>query len=284
LPRAHRYYLPGYIWHLTHRCHNKSFLLQQECDRQRWVHWLRVARKKHGLSVLDYTVTCNHVHLLVYGTDDRYSIAGSMQLVAGRIAQEYNERLGRRGAFWEDRYHATAVESRTHLLKCITYIDLNMVRARAVAHPREWKYGGYHEIQNPGCSNRVIDLDRLLDLTRCADAESWRRTHANMIDAALKEAAGQRDDIWSQSVAVGSRAFVEEFASKLGMRLRRRSIEDAADNPELTSLREPRAAYEADEAMEGMAGCVEEFEGWVLTGDNKVAWSDVDEVRSEARS
>jgi putative transposase len=34
-----------------------------------------------------------------------------MQLIAGRVGQEYNQRKGRRGAFWEDRYHATAVGS-----------------------------------------------------------------------------------------------------------------------------------------------------------------------------
>jgi putative transposase len=30
-------------------------------------------------------------------------IAQSMQLIAGRTAQEYNQRKGRQGAFWEDR-------------------------------------------------------------------------------------------------------------------------------------------------------------------------------------
>ena len=56
-------------------------------------------------------------------------IAQSMQLIAGRTAQEYNERKGRHGAFWEDRYHATAIEANEHLHRCLVYIDLNMVRA-----------------------------------------------------------------------------------------------------------------------------------------------------------
>ena len=38
----------------------------------------------------------------------------------------------RKGAFWEDRHHATAVESGNHLLQCLVYIDLNMVRAWVV--------------------------------------------------------------------------------------------------------------------------------------------------------
>jgi hypothetical protein len=45
-----------------------------------------------------------------------------------------NQRKKRKGAFWEDRYHATAVESNEHLIQrlvYLVYIDLNMVRAAA---------------------------------------------------------------------------------------------------------------------------------------------------------
>ena len=52
-----------------------------------------------------------------------------MQLIAGRTAQEYNQRKDRQGAFWEDRYHATAIEADGHLHRCLIYIDLNMIRA-----------------------------------------------------------------------------------------------------------------------------------------------------------
>jgi putative transposase len=69
-----------------------------------------------------------------------------VQLVAGHTGQEYNILKGRKGAFWEDRYHATAIESGDHLLKCIVYIDLNMVRAGVVKHPSEWEAGGYNEM------------------------------------------------------------------------------------------------------------------------------------------
>ena len=85
------------------------------------------AKKCLGLSVLNYTVTSNHVHLLVNDTGSNV-IAQSMQLIAGRTAQEYNQRKDRQGAFWEDRYHATAIEADERLHRCLIYIDLNMVR------------------------------------------------------------------------------------------------------------------------------------------------------------
>ena len=73
-------------------------------------------------------ITSNHVHLLIKDTGPNV-IADSMQLIAGRTAQEYNQRKDRQGAFWEDRYHATAIEADEHLHRCLIYIDLNMVRA-----------------------------------------------------------------------------------------------------------------------------------------------------------
>ena len=108
--------------------------------------WLFEAKRRYGLVILNYTVTSNHIHMLVLDEEGRDVIPQSIKLVAGRTAQEYNLRKNRKGAFWEDRYHATAVESEQHLLRCLVYIDLNMVRAGVVSHPKEWPFGGYGEV------------------------------------------------------------------------------------------------------------------------------------------
>ena len=142
MPRAKRHFLPGYDRHITHRCHKKEFLLKFERDRRAWISWLFEAKKRYKLHVLNYMATSNHVHLLVLDSGERDTIPRSMQLIAGRTAQEFNQRKQRKGAFREDRYHATAVETNHHLIICLTYIDLNMVRAGAVAHPSEWPSKG----------------------------------------------------------------------------------------------------------------------------------------------
>ena len=95
MPRANRYFIPGHVWHITHRCHRSEFLLKFARDRKRWRHWLFEAKKRFGLSVLNYIVTSNHIHLLVKDTG-KDVIPKSMQLIAGRTAQEYNQRKNRR--------------------------------------------------------------------------------------------------------------------------------------------------------------------------------------------
>lgn len=91
--------------------------------------WLYQARKRYGLTILNTMITSNHIHLLVADDGGRDVIPNSIELVAGRTGQEYNQRKNRTGAYWEDRTHATAVETGDHLARCMAYLDMNMVRA-----------------------------------------------------------------------------------------------------------------------------------------------------------
>jgi REP element-mobilizing transposase RayT len=135
MPRANRHFLPGHVWHIIHRCHQKKFLLKFARDRRRYLHWLFEAKKRFGLSVLNYMITSNHVHLLIKDTEPNV-IADSMQLIAGRTAQEYNQRKGRQGAFWEDRYHATAIEADEHLHCCRQWVEQTLESGRTVRDDR----------------------------------------------------------------------------------------------------------------------------------------------------
>jgi hypothetical protein len=40
MARANRHYIPGHVWHITHRCHKKELLMKIVWDRRRWVDWL----------------------------------------------------------------------------------------------------------------------------------------------------------------------------------------------------------------------------------------------------
>ena len=55
MARAKRHYIPGHVWHITHRCHKREFLLKFPRDRRRWIEWLYQAKKRYcGLIVLNY--------------------------------------------------------------------------------------------------------------------------------------------------------------------------------------------------------------------------------------
>ena len=239
MPRAHRHFLQGHVWHLTHRCHERNFLLKFTRDRSNYLRWLYEARKRFGLCVLDYMVTSNHIHLLIKDTEEGV-IARSMQLVAGQTAQEFNRRKRRLGAFWEDRYHATAIETDAHLHRCLVYIDLNMVRAGVVHHPEEWMHSGYREIQEPPQRYRLIDLTARSALCGFRSVAEFQQAHREWVETALGQEAASRDDRWSQSVAVGSERFVDQVKAELGIKARHRQI---AGQDRTFALRESSQPY-----------------------------------------
>jgi len=240
MARAKRHYIPNQIWHITHRCHKREFLLKFSRDRKRWLQWLYEAKKRYGLDILNYNVTSNHIHLLVAGDHERDTIPNSIRLIAGRTGQEFNQRKNRKGAFWEDRYHATAVESGEHLIKCIVYIDLNMVRAGVVKHPSEWPFSGYNEIQNPKRKNVLINYQKLIYLLGFNSYEDFKIYHSTWVDLYLEDGRNIHDDQWTKSIAVGSNGFIDRIKSLMDARAIGRKIIEMGGSYQ---LREPGASY-----------------------------------------
>ena len=106
----------------------RTGLLKFARDRRRYLQWVFEAKKRYSLSVLGYAVTSNHVHLLVRDNGHRDVIPKSIQLIAGRTGQAFNKRKNRKGAYWEGRYHGTAIGANKHLIQCLVYIDLYPVK------------------------------------------------------------------------------------------------------------------------------------------------------------
>ena len=260
LPRANRYYAPGYVWHITHRCHKREFLLKFSQDRDAYRTWLYEARKRFGLCVMNYMITSNHVHLLVID-NEKEVISQSMQLVAGRTGQEYNGRKGRNGAFWEDRYHATMVDTQDYLLQCMLYIDCQMVRAGAVKHPSEWLHSGYNDIVEPVKRYRIIDQEKVVSYLGFLNRENFIADYRERVNAAVSGGDyRERDERWSEAVAVGNQGFLDGVKEKLGIKVKERKIEEAEGK---FCLKEPGSSYQGFFRVENGA----------LRGENGRFWN-----------
>ena len=120
------------------------------------------------------------------------------------------------------------------------YIDLNMVRAGAVDHPKDWVWSGYQEIQGKRCRNRVIDLKALKDVFEMDSVEHLRESHTEWIRAALGGAEMRRDEIWTKSVAVGSEEFVRRTRQRIGIKVKGRKVVEKGG---AFTLREPMSDY-----------------------------------------
>lgn len=123
MPRANRHFLPNHVWHITHRCHEKTFLLRFARDRRRFA---------------------------------------------------------------------------------------------------------------------VVDLAGLSALCGFTEVARFQQAHRQWIEETLAADAMARDDRWSESIAIGSKAFVEKVKVELGIKARYREIGEADGT---FALRESRRPY-----------------------------------------
>jgi len=140
-----------------------------------------------------------------------------MQHLEGEFAQGYNRRKQRSGAFWADRYHCTMIEEGEPLWRCMVYIDLNMVRAGVVKHPSQWAWCSYGEWTGLRRRYRVVDQRECLELCGGADASGFRIHYEHLIQERLARDLA-REPQWTESIAVGSRRFVDEIAQTISCR------------------------------------------------------------------
>jgi putative transposase len=239
MPRSNRYMLPDHIYHLTHRCHDRSFLLRFARDRSEYRHRLREGLEQYRVALLGYCITSNHIHVIARAKEPT-AISRMMQKVQGEFAQSYNTRKARSGAFWGDRFHCTMIDSEIYLWNCLRYIDTNMVRAQAVPHPRDWQWCGYHELVGQRTRYRLLDIPTVLECSGCTSEEELRTNYEPMIDEICRRNANAREPEWTESIAVGSEAFVRSIEEQTRGRVTLRVEELASQH---WMLREVEAPY-----------------------------------------
>jgi putative transposase len=226
--------------HLTHRCHDRRFLLKFARDRDAYRKWLRVAVHRYGVPVYGFCITGNHVHLIVH-VQNKKNVGLMMHLAAGAFARQLNRRKGHEGSVWEHPYRCTIVQDGRHLLNCLRYVSLNMVRAGVVQHPSEWRWCGHDELMGTRTRYRIIDIQRLLVSLDIDGVEDFRRLYGNGIEEALNQGQLAREAMWSEAVAVGNREFVHEMAASCSNRSAF-NYEETGDQ-DTWSVREDGASY-----------------------------------------
>lgn len=219
MPRGNRYFQPGFTYHLTHRCHDRQFLLRYARDRDAYRLALWESLRSSSVWLLAHAITSNHVHLLAR-SEAADGIQRLMQRVEGEWAQSYNRRKDRSGAFWEGRYHSTLIEGREHLERCMVYIELNMVRAGVVSHPGQWRWCSYPEWMGQRQRYRLIEVSRSLELLGVGSLEEFRQQYEHQVGDALARGRMVREAHWTSGIAVGPAEFVAEIEARTTRRRR----------------------------------------------------------------
>jgi putative transposase len=86
----------------------------------------------------------------------------------------------------------------------------------------------------------IIAYERLRELAGFKDYESFASAHRKWVQATLQEIDAKRESRWTQSIAVGSRPFIERIKRAMGAMAKGRSVQPTEGAFE---LREAQSAY-----------------------------------------
>ena len=202
------------VYDATCKCNNNEFSFKDDDDFQTLLDKIDKARKKYSVKVHAFCLMNNHYHLLV-STPDNDNLSLFFQYVNGQFAKAYNKKHARKGHFWGERFFSTVVEASEHLLRTFFYIELNMVRAGGVGHPKDWKWSSY---SNHTTGKGVFEVDYYefyLELGNTAD-ERQKRYKDMMEESMLDKGLLQQQAYISKGGIVGTKEFVERIIEDYG--------------------------------------------------------------------
>ena len=199
-----------------------------------------------------------------------FDLSFFMKELKQRFSTWHNHRHNRKGPVWEERFKSTLIENKPgYLATAAAYIDLNPVRARLVQDPKDHRFCGYaeavagEEYALDGLreiavmygartdAEWVLGTYRMLLFGKGVEKESKPGFSQETVDnvfaekGALKpwEQAAQRLRWLTEGAVIGSRAYVEDFRTRMHEKLGLKWSEGATDSSGSSSfvtLRVPR--------------------------------------------
>jgi putative transposase len=143
VPRRARLAVAGIPWHIIQRGNNKAACFFSEKDYLYFLEHLQYQSERFECAIHSYCLMTNHVHLLI--TPQRADGPSLMMKHLGqRFVQYINRTYERSGTLWEGRFKSCLAQDESYALSCYRYIELNPVRAKMVAHPRDYRWSSFH--------------------------------------------------------------------------------------------------------------------------------------------
>ena len=113
----------GAWYHVVNRGAGRGTIFFDDRDRVEFERLLGVAHERFGVNVHAYCWMTNHYHLLLecpFG-----DLTGAMHILGSLYVRHVNDRLGRDGPLFRDRFFAKQVDSDEYLLRVVRYIHRN---------------------------------------------------------------------------------------------------------------------------------------------------------------
>ena len=141
MPRRSRISTGQIVFHVLNRAIQGVTLFEHPADYEAFFEILCDALRRFPIRLLAYCVMPNHWHLVVWPLDDT-SLSPFMKWLTATHARRWRDTRGNRGrgAVYQGRFKAIAVQHDAHFVRLCRYVERNSVRAKLVARASEWAW------------------------------------------------------------------------------------------------------------------------------------------------
>ncbi len=141
MPRRPRRASGQIVFHVLNRAVQGLVPFEQSSDYEHFLRLLRDTSREIPMRLLAYTLMPNHWHLVLWPGDDNGLSRFMMRLTATH-AQQWRTGKGSvgRGAVYQGRFKAIAVQNDFHFLRVCRYVERNPLRARLAASAEDWPW------------------------------------------------------------------------------------------------------------------------------------------------
>ena len=175
--RARRTDTPGTWYHVVNRGASRQTVFVDDRDRVEFLRLVGVAHERFGVRLHAYCLMTNHYHLLVECPDGKLSEA--MHLVGSVFVRHANERHGRDGPLFTDRFYARPVVDDTYLLRVVRYIHRNPLAFLDPSRLRSYRWSSFRTYLGDRRRPEWLETEMVLEMAGGAE-----RLEVNTIGAA----------------------------------------------------------------------------------------------------
>lgn len=132
-----------FVFHVYNRVVEGLLLFEGPEDYEAFLQVLVEAMRRVPIRLLTYALMSTHWHLVVWPASDG-TLSRFMHTLTLTHARRWRRARGTagRGALYQGRFRAVAVQEDLHLLRLCRYVERNPVKARLVARAEDWPWSG----------------------------------------------------------------------------------------------------------------------------------------------
>lgn len=205
MPRKPRIEFPGAFYHIIVRGNHGQVVFHDDQDKKKFLSVLNDYWVKFDFTLYAFVLLDNHVHILI--ETQNIPLSKIMQGANQRYTQYYNLRYKQSGHLFQGRYKAILCQRDSYLLKLVSYIHLNPVRAGIVLKPSEYTWSSHISYLN-NSKSEFLNTSFVLDLLS-RSSKNARKKYLQFVNNHIGQQ--HQEDFYPHPPILGDDTFIEQL-------------------------------------------------------------------------